>query len=154
MKVFIENEAGSNLKNLYDEKTLVYKETIQVSRTYPYPYGFILNTTNEDGDNVDVFVLTNKKLQQGQIVEVEIIGLMEQFEKAWHSEDDREEIDHNIISKLPNEDNIKYNQKVKQTLKEFVLHVFDHIRLNKTRVGKFYNQKVAIDFIQKNRDKD
>mgnify|MGYP001570857230 CR=1 FL=1 len=66
MKAFIENEAGSNQKNIYNEKTLEYKKTVTVSRKYPYPYGFILDTTSGDGDNLDVFVLTEKKLKSGQ----------------------------------------------------------------------------------------
>ena len=68
MKVFIENEAGSNQKNLYNEKTLEYRKTVGVSRKYPYPYGFILETTSGDGDNLDCFILTEKKLKTGSIV--------------------------------------------------------------------------------------
>ena len=59
MKVFIENEAGSNKKNIFDEKSLEFEKQVDVSRSYPYPYGFVLNTTVEDGDNVDCFVLTD-----------------------------------------------------------------------------------------------
>ena len=36
MKVFIENEAGSKVKNLFDEKRLEYEKSIEVSRAYPY----------------------------------------------------------------------------------------------------------------------
>ena len=53
IKVFIQNEAGSDQKHLHDEKTLEYKHTVRVSRSYPFPYGFILDTTSEDGDNLD-----------------------------------------------------------------------------------------------------
>jgi hypothetical protein len=41
MKVFIENEAGSNQKNIYDEQSLVFIKTVVVSKNYPYPYGFV-----------------------------------------------------------------------------------------------------------------
>lgn len=34
MKVFIENEAGFARKNIYNEKTLEYKETFIVSRVF------------------------------------------------------------------------------------------------------------------------
>ena len=76
MKVFIENEPGSNQKNLYNEKTLEYKKTVTVSRKYPFPYGFILSTTSGDGDNLDCFIITVQKLQTGQTVECEPIGIM------------------------------------------------------------------------------
>ncbi len=42
MKVFIENEAGSNLKNLFNEDTLEFRKTVQVSAGYPFPYGLYL----------------------------------------------------------------------------------------------------------------
>jgi inorganic pyrophosphatase len=57
MKVFIQKEAGSFTKNFHDEKTLTFVRTTRVSRAYPLPYGFILNTTGDDGLNVDCFVL-------------------------------------------------------------------------------------------------
>ena len=82
IKVFIENEAGSNQKNIYNEKTLQYKKTVIVSRKYPYPYGFILNTTSGDGDNADCFILTDKKLKIGEIVERRPIAMMEQIESC------------------------------------------------------------------------
>src|SRR5207244_1823392 len=80
VKVFIQNEAGSNRKNCHDEKTLEYRETRIVSRPYPYPYGFILGTNANDGCNLDVFVITKRSLTTGSILECEAIGLMEQFE--------------------------------------------------------------------------
>lgn len=150
MKVFVENEAGQKLKNLYAEKTLEYQKTIEVSRAYPYPYGFILNTTAEDGDNVDVFILTEKKLKQGEIIEVEIIGLMEQFEMSWDSSKDTEEIDHNVLAKLKNDKSHNFDSAAKQILQDFVTHVFDNIRLHKTRTGRFLDKKAAIEYINLN----
>jgi inorganic pyrophosphatase len=69
MKVFIQNEADSFVKNFHDEKTLGFMGAARVSRAYPLPYGFILNTTGDDGLNVDCFVLTKSSLRTGQIVE-------------------------------------------------------------------------------------
>ena len=50
MKVFIQNEAGSFVKHSHDEKTLERKREERVSGAYPFPYGFILGTTAEDGE--------------------------------------------------------------------------------------------------------
>ncbi len=58
LKVYIQNEAGSNLKHYHNEKTLILKRTVEVSRPYPFPYGFILDTTSADGLNLDCFVIT------------------------------------------------------------------------------------------------
>ena len=152
MKVFIENEAGSDQKNLYNEKTLEYKKTVTVSRKYPYPYGFILDTTSGDGDNVDAFIITDKKLKQGQIVECEPVGLMEQIEKSWdESNSGMEEIDHNILAVLTEENQSHQSvvsDEVKAMLTDFVLHVFDHIRPNKNRVGNFLDKQDALKYIE------
>ena len=64
--VFIENEADKASKNLYDEKALVWKQSVEVSGPYPLPYGFVIGTTGPDGDNVDCFVISGEFLSQGQ----------------------------------------------------------------------------------------
>ncbi len=152
MKVFIENEADSAIKHLYNEKTLTFIKTIEVARKYPYPYGFILDTTGEDGDNVDVFVLTTQKLKRGQIIECEPIGLMEQFEKSWDSSKAQEEIDHNVLAVVKGDMETKLNHFIKQELTEFVSHVFDTIQENKTRVGAFLDKNTAMEYINQHRD--
>jgi inorganic pyrophosphatase len=128
VRVFIQNEAGSFIKHSHDEKTLQLKSEAQVSRAYPFPYGFILETTAADGDNVDCFILTKIELRTGQIIECEPIALMEQFEDG--------QIDHNVLAVLPGEDP-KLTSEVKQTLCEFVSHVFDHIPGKKIQTGEF-----------------
>ncbi|OGF83314.1 hypothetical protein A3B18_01550 [Candidatus Giovannonibacteria bacterium RIFCSPLOWO2_01_FULL_46_13] len=138
MKVFIENEAGYSQKNLYNEKTREYKKTVTVSRKYPFPYGFVLETTSGDGDNLDCFVITEQKLKTGQIVECEPIGMMEQVE------DGKE--DNNILAKLDGEDVI-IDAAIKDTLTEFVSHVFDHRPGKVVRVGRFLNKKDAEKYI-------
>ncbi len=154
MKVFIENEAGSDQKNFYNEKTLEYKKTVTVSRKYPYPYGFFLDTTSGDGDNVDVFIITDQPLKSGQIVVCEPVGLMEQMEKAWdESKGDVEEIDHNILAVLPGDNQDVVSNEVKARLTDFVLHVFDHIRPNKNRVGNFFDKQAALKYIESCMDK-
>lgn len=143
MKVFIQNEAGSFVKHSHDEKTLILKGAARVSRAYPFPYGFILDTTAEDGDNVDCFVLTQEKLRTGQIVECEPIALMEQIEDG--------EIDHNVLAALHAED-IDLNSEIELSLIEFVSHVFDHLPGKKIQVGEFRGGDAALQHISKYQD--
>jgi inorganic pyrophosphatase len=143
MKVFIQNEAGSFDKNFYDEKTLTFTGTARVSRAYPLPYGFVLNTTGDDGLNVDCFVLTKTPLRTGQIVECDPVGLMEQIE------DGKE--DHNVLAVLRGVEG-RLDSKTKQKLIEFVCHVFDHIAGKTIRAGDFRGRESAIDYIRQHKD--
>jgi inorganic pyrophosphatase len=90
MRVFIENEAGSRTKHHHDEKALRFLGTEEVSRPYPFPYGFVIGTTGGDGDNVDCFVITSDVLHTGEIVDCIPIGLLEQVEDG--------NLDHNVLA--------------------------------------------------------
>ncbi len=92
VRVFIQNAAGSDVKNFHDEKTLELKYGKRVTLPYPYPYGFIRGTTASDGCNVDCFVLTNRQLCSGTQIECEVLGLMEQVEDGLE--------DHNVLAKV------------------------------------------------------
>lgn len=144
IKVFIENEAGSNQKHLYNEKTLEFNKAITVSRKYPYPYGFIRSTTSGDGDNLDCFVLTKQVLKTGQTVECEPIGMVEQFENGKE--------DHNIIATIPGED-IEITDEVRENLTEFIKHVFDHRPHKIVTVGRFLDKDTAVKLIEDSTDK-
>lgn len=139
IKVFIENEAGSDQKNLFHEKTLLYKKTVTVSRPYPYPYGFILNTTSGDGDNLDCFVITTKPLKSQEIVEVEPIGMMEQIEDGQE--------DHKIIAVLKNE-HAEINDQLKKELADFISNVFSHLPAKTMKVGNLYGPQEAEKLIK------
>ena len=118
IQVFIENPAGSRIKNIHDEKTLEFKGSLQVARAYPFSYGFILDTTSEDGCNLDCFVLTSRALRRGEVVDCSVVGLMEQFEDG--------EQDHNILATLVGE-SVALTESMKSELRVFVTEVFSEM---------------------------
>ena len=136
MKVFIENKAGSNKKNIFDEKTLEFEKQVEVSRLYPYPYGFVLNTTAEDGDSVDCFVLTDQELSTDDIVECEPKALMEQRETSWNPNSEKMETDHNVIA-VPTDEDFDLDGEIKERLVDFITHVFGHIPDKEVGVERF-----------------
>jgi len=143
IQVFIENEANSDQKNIYNEKTLEYKKSVTVSRKYPYAYGFILNTTSGDGDNLDCFVITNNKLKTKDIIEVEAIGLMEQLEDG--------EVDHNILA-VPVGETTTVDNEVKDKITDFIKHVFDHLPNKTMTIGSFLGKEEALKMIKQFQD--
>lgn len=137
--VFIQNEAGSDLKHDYNEKTLEYQGTDTVSRRYPFPYGFILDTTSEDGDNLDCYVITQRPLKTGTIIACEAIALLEQTEDG--------EEDHNILATVPGE-TLEIGSSVVDTLHQFISHVFEHIPGKRMTIGRLLSKAAAQAHIQ------
>ena len=90
LRVFIENEAGSCIKHHHDEETLAFLRTERVQAPYPFPYGFVPGTRAPDGDCVDCFVVTDRVLHTGDLVDCEPFALMEQTEAGL--------VDHNILA--------------------------------------------------------
>jgi len=115
VQVFVECSRGSREKHRYNEQTLEYQETARVLEPYPYPYGFVLGTAAEDGDAVDVFIITERHLEPETIVEGEALGLLEMYEG--------DEIDHKLLLTLPGEETPPVDE-VRAVLEEFILTIF------------------------------
>jgi inorganic pyrophosphatase len=128
IRVFVQNEAGSLAKNFHDEETLAYIRTALVSHAYPFPYGFVIGTDAGDGCNVDCYVITDRVLRSGQIVDCEPIGLMEQFEDGID--------DHNVLAR-PVGESATITPAVEAALTEHVLECFRHVDGKQMRVGRF-----------------
>jgi inorganic pyrophosphatase len=144
-EVFVQSEAGESVKRSYDEKSLEYLGTSPLSRTYPFPYGFVLNTTSEDGDNLDCFIITRRQLKHGTVVACEAAGLLEQLEDGL--------VDHNILAVLPDERH-PLDATVEQMLRDFILHVFDHLPGKRIEVGRMLPVRAALRLLESCADLD
>lgn len=139
MRVLIENEAGSRIKNTYDEQSLAFVRRAEVSAAYPFPYGFAVGTKSGDGDAVDCFVLTTRKLQSGSVVECEPLALLEQVEDG--------EIDHKVLAALAGE-TPAIDDATLGALKNFVVSVFAHIPGKDMKVGRLLDRQAAETFLR------
>ncbi|HIP90080.1 MAG TPA: inorganic diphosphatase [Candidatus Nanopusillus sp.] len=76
--VFIEIPKGSNIKYEYDEEEKVIKvdRILYTAMFYPFNYGFIPETLEEDGDPVDVLVLSYDTFYPGSVIRVRPIGVL------------------------------------------------------------------------------
>lgn len=143
IQVLIQVEAGSRDKNFYNEKTLEYRETRRGFQPYPYPYGFILGTSAEDGDAVDCYLITKDKLKAGTIVECEPVGLLEQDEDG--------EIDHKVLATLPGE-TVDLDEGLLKELQDFIYALFSRYPDMHVSVGPIRPREAAMRHIQKLRD--
>lgn len=139
IQVFIEVAAGSNEKNLYNEKTLELKGTRRVSQSYPYPYGFIIGTSSEDGDAIDCYLITKDKLEPGSIVECEPIALLEQHEGN--------EIDHKVLAVLHGQ-HVQVGKELLKELQDFIYAIFSQYPDIQIRVGPIHSGDAAMSHIQ------
>jgi inorganic pyrophosphatase len=91
--VIIETPKGSRNKIKYDPTTKAFRlsKIMPEGMVFPYDFGFVPSTKADDGDPLDVLVLTDAPLFPGCHVEVLLIGAIEaeQKEKGKTNRNDR-----------------------------------------------------------------
>lgn len=138
IRVLIENEAGSLIKNTYDENTLRLVRRAEVSKPYPFAYGFVLNTRAADGAALDCFVLSENRLLSGEQVSCYPKALLEQIEDG--------EIDHKVIATIDNTSGVPGGTR--DAIAEFAGEVFAHIHGKRMQVGRLLGTLEALAHIQ------
>ncbi|BBL45642.1 inorganic pyrophosphatase [Nanobdella aerobiophila] len=78
INVFIEIPKGSNVKYEFDEEEKVMRvdRILYTAMFYPFNYGFIPETLEEDGDPLDVLVISYDILFPGSIISARPIGVL------------------------------------------------------------------------------
>lgn len=76
LNVVIEVPSGSRAKYKYLPKRGVFElhKALGMGFSFPFPFGFIPNTTGEDGDPIDVLVITNLDPPLGAVLPSRLIG--------------------------------------------------------------------------------
>jgi inorganic pyrophosphatase len=84
INVFIEIPQGSSIKYELDKELGIIKvdRILYTSMFYPFNYGFIPNTQADDGDPVDVLLISSMPFNPGVIVSSRPIGLLEMEDEA------------------------------------------------------------------------
>lgn len=96
IKAFIEIPEGSELKYELDKLTNQLQVDRELNQPIPANYGFIPATLAEDGDPLDVFVISKDPLPMGTEFEIELLGIM-------YCKDDGVP-DHKLIACLKNDE--------------------------------------------------
>ncbi len=79
MNVIVEINKGSKNKYEIDKETglIALDRAMHTSQDYPYDYGFVPQTLWDDGDPLDVVILTTYPLFPGVLVKVRPVGMMD-----------------------------------------------------------------------------
>ena len=147
----IEIPRGSHNKYEIDKETgLIKLDRVNFSAAaYPFDYGFAPQTLWEDGDALDVVVLTTNPIPVGILVSVRPVGLMKMIDGG--------ESDDKVLA-VPTED-IRFDEVHdladinKHTLKE-MKHFFEHNKALKKKpveitVGGFEGCEAAIAAVKR-----
>ena len=140
--VLIECESGSNLKGVYDETTRTRVSELTVGASYPFPYGFVLDTRGDDGDAVDCFLLTDVPIESGSVVEAHPVGLLEQIEDG--------EVDHKVLAALPESEPI-LDAALHDRLRSFITAIFRDFPRVHVEVGAILGADETTAFISRHR---
>jgi len=127
VEAFIEIPKGSNIKYEYDEErgAIVVDRILYSAMFYPFNYGFIPETLEEDGDPLDVLVITYEPLFPGVVIRVKPVGVL--------VTEDEEGIDRKIIA-VPHEKvdprfaNVNDIKDVPEAVLNQIKHFFQHYK--------------------------
>lgn len=131
MTAIVECPKGSKNKYEIDKETglIALDRALHTAQDFPFEYGFVPQTLWDDGDALDVVVLSTYPLFPGALVRVRPVGLMNMLDTG--------ESDDKVIA-VPTEDprfdGIKDIKDINpHTLKE-IQHFFETYKLKKDRV--------------------
>lgn len=126
VNVVIEIPAGSNNKIEWNREKAVFQLDRVEPRIFAKPtnYGFIPQTLDEDGDELDVLLITDEPLPTGIFLEARVIGVMEFVDDG--------EVDDKIIA-VPVDDrsngnSIKELSDISQQKIDQITHHFNHYK--------------------------
>lgn len=148
INVYIEIEKNSNIKYEFNKETnkLEIDRILNEPFVYPYAYGYIPYTLADDGDDLDVLIITDKDIKNDSFYNVYIIGsLVMEDEKGMDEkvlavfEEDYEKI--NDISCL--------DEIIKNNIHNFFSNYKKNTPDKWSNVIGFINKELSIDLYKK-----
>ena len=84
LNVIIEIPMSSQVKYELDKESgaLFVDRIMYGAMSFPFNYGFVPHTLAEDGDPIDVMVLSSQRFTPGSIVPVRVIGMLEMEDES------------------------------------------------------------------------
>ncbi len=152
--VFIEIPAGSAVKYELDEELnqIRVDRFVHTAMVYPFNYGYAVGTKGEDGDPLDVMVVSSQSVVPGALIKCHPIGLLEMEDEAG--------IDTKIIA-VPDKKidpvfgEIQEVAELPEITRKRIKHFFDHMKElepNKwVKTGDYQGQEKAVALIESSR---
>lgn len=152
VNVFVEIPQDSSIKYELDKDSgvIFVDRFLYTAFSYPFNYGFVPGTLADDGDPVDVLVVSSKSVAPGTVIPACPIGMLEM--------EDEEGIDTKIIAVPTQKVDPYYGgwkdiTDVPQTLKDKMKHFFEHYKELEpgkwVKIKNWKEKKFALEDIKK-----
>jgi inorganic pyrophosphatase len=150
VEAVIEIPAGSINKYeiMKEKKKIKLDRVLPTSLGYPAEYGYIENTLSEDGDPLDILVLSSTRTFPGCIVDAKIIGYLDMIDDGQRDEkviavmaDDPRLSEYNSINDLA--------KHIRKEIKHFFKHYKDMNEVCKVEVLEYHDFEEASDLYRK-----
>ncbi len=121
LNVVVDTPMGSRNKYKFDEKHGLWRlsKVLPEGMVFPYDFGFLPSTRGEDGDPVDVLLLTDEPTFPGCVVPARLVGVLE----AEQTEDGKTVRNDRLIAALET----RYNPAEYRSLDEVSRQRLDEI---------------------------
>lgn len=140
--VMVEVVKGQREKRCLDAHG-VLKSLRTASRPYPYSYGYIEGTIDEEGDGLDCWIVSGTAPEPGSTVRCDTIGLLEFFE------DDQP--DHKILAVPTGEVPPPDMDRLISEIAEYIQSLFAVFPEARIRIGGFLSSDSAMSIIEASR---
>lgn len=148
INVYIEIEQFSNIKYEYnkDQQKLVIDRILDSPFVYPYAYGYIPNTIADDNDELDILIISDKRINNNSFHNVYIIGALVM--------EDEKGMDEKILCVLEEDfNNINDIDHLNNDVKNKIYNFFENYKNSDiekwSKVIGYINKELAIKLYKK-----
>lgn len=152
VNVVVEIPQGSSIKYEVDEESgaVFVDRFLHTAMFYPFNYGFVPSTLADDGDPIDILVISQHPVAPGTVIVAKPIGMLDMEDEAGQDEKvvavPREKVD-------PQYGLIEEIEELPSSIKKQIEHFFEHYKdLEKekwVKIKDWQDKKVAQEAISK-----
>ena len=151
VEAIIEIPMGGKNKYEIQKSTGLIKldRVLFTSMSYPAEYGYINNTLSEDGDPLDILILSSYETFPGCIVDARIVGYLDVIDNG---QGDQKVIA--VVNKDPRFDHIKDLNDIPKPTLDIIKNFFQTYKtLQKIKVEarEYHNKEKALELLEKNK---
>ncbi|CCE67007.1 inorganic diphosphatase [Candidatus Mycoplasma haematominutum] len=148
---FIEISKNSNVKYEFTNSKLKLDRVLFGAEVYPQNYGFITDTIGEDGDPLDVVLISNISLHPGVYADGRILGALEMIDSG--------ENDLKVIAILNKDPRLSHITKLEEIpnhwlieLKQFFLN-YKKLENKEVKLGEFISLSKTLEIVEESKQR-